>query len=364
MKKNLIIIIILSLLFNTFSKNDVYAERKIHLAIFTTRGEKDMFLSLVVGFMRAACNNLGMDLTAFYGQEDHLYMVEQLEKAVAEKKYDAFVIPNFKKQLIAMATLLNSHKTPFFTYNSGFEDEDNAGNPREKFKYWLGEMLPDDEKAGHDLAKIIAAKLSKQKDGKIHLIGFGGNIADQASVERVKGINRFIRESKGKIVVDQITYANWSKDLAAGKFSLIHDRYPNDRGYWTASDGMAIGIAEQARKIKFKITTGGVDWSKEGIDAVRNREILATMGGHVLQGGLVAIILYDYFNGIDFKNSEELKMKSWMNPITADNVEKFQNTIGNKESWGKINFKNFSKKYNKKIRKYDFSQEAILAEFK
>jgi ABC-type sugar transport system substrate-binding protein len=364
MKKNIIIILFLFLFINNYVPSDIYAERKIKIAIFTMRSKDDMFFSLVVGFMRAACDNLGMDLTAFYGQDDHLYLVEQLQKASEEKRFDAIVVLNFKKQLIRMANILDDNKTPFFIYNAGFDDDDNSGNPREKFKYWLGEMLPDDEKAGYDLAKIISRALNPQKDGKIHLIGIGGNIADQASIERVKGLNRFVKESNGKVVLDQVTYASWLTTIAEDKFPLIHTRYPENRGFWTASDGMAIGIAHKTKEIKLKAIIGGVDWSKEGIDAVKKRQIFVTMGGHFMEGAWISIILYDYFNGIDFKNSEGFKMKSWMSPITYQNAEKYQNTIGKKENWGRINFKNFSKIYNKKLSVYDFSQNAVLAQFK
>lgn len=364
MKKRNIIFIILFLVFQYFIPSHIYAKQSLKIAIFTPRNKDDMFYSQVIDFMRASCNDLGIELTVFYGNNDHLYMTQQIQQASKEKKFDALVVSNFKQQLKYVAQILNKNKTPFFIYNAGFSKEDNPGKPREKFKYWIGEMLPDDKKAGYDLSKIISDAITKKQNKIVHLVGLGGNIADQASIERIKGLNSFVQESKGKVILDQVTYANWLPSIAEEKFPLIHSRYPKTVGYWTASDGMALGIANQSKKINFFPIIGGVDWSQDGITAVKNKKIFATIGGHFMEGAWVSIILYDYFNGIDFKKSEGLNIKSWMSPITYENVDNYLNTLGKKENWKKINFKSLSKKYNSKLKKYNFSQEIILSQLK
>ncbi len=111
------------------------------------------------------------------------------------------------------------------------------------------------------------------------------------------------------------------------------------------------------------ILTGGVDWSVEGIDAVLTEpKMAATMGGHIYEGAWVAVLLYDYFNGVDFK-SESLRFKSKMSGITKKNVATFQSRLSQK-NWNKINFSRFSKVKNPDLKKYDFSLSALLNHLK
>ena len=42
--------------------------------------------SVVVDFMRAACNNLNMDLVAIYANDSYDYMSDNMERLIAEKK--------------------------------------------------------------------------------------------------------------------------------------------------------------------------------------------------------------------------------------------------------------------------------------
>ena len=224
---------------------------KIKLAIATARNEDDVFFSLVVDFMKAACDNLGMEIVPLYAHGDHFSLVDEIEKGAIEKKFDAVVILNFKKQLLKTANILEKNKIPFIVYNAGFDPTDNVGEPRQKFKYWIAEMLPNDEEAGYLLAKIIANATPKLKDGKKHLIAMGGNLADEASIKRVNGLNRFINETKEKVALDQITNGNWNKEIAKEKFPLLHKRYPNLIGYWTANDAMVLGIYGRSMDIHY-----------------------------------------------------------------------------------------------------------------
>ncbi|WP_397601524.1 ABC transporter substrate-binding protein [Silvanigrella sp.] len=342
---------------------NLFASQKMKLAVVTAGDQNDPFFSMVVDFMRLSCESLNIELKAIYANDDLKFLNDELKLAVSEKKYNVVILMNFKNQLIRMSQLLEENKIPFFIYNSGFDFETDEANNNIRFKYLIGEMLPKDEVSGYELAKIITKETGFSPDGKIHLLGIGGTIADQASIERVKGLIKFINESNGKVILDEIAYANWKREEASDKIKELHRLYPKSRGIWVANDEMALGVVNSFESIKFKSIIGGVDWTKEAIQSVKNKKMYVTMGGHFMDGGWIAILLYDYFHGIQFTSDLGFKITSWTAPIDQENISKYINSIGNKANWKKINFKKYSKFLNPQLKKYDFSEKALLSQF-
>jgi ABC-type sugar transport system substrate-binding protein len=127
---------------------------------------------------------------------------------------------------------------------------------------------------------------------------------------------------------------------------------------------MAIGVANGAKALNLKlgtdVITGGVDWANEGIEAVRKGDIEASLGGHVMEAGWAAVLLYDYFHNQDFA-AESVSMQDAMTAVTRENIDAFY-TKFTRENWHLIDFKNFSKAYNPDLHKYDFSLRAVMNE--
>jgi len=362
MNNKYLALILLPLLFCTPA---TYADHnKTKVAFFVIRTIDDMFFSLVVDFMREACNDLGMEMEPHYANGNHLLMVEQVKKTLSQKdKPDALVFINFKNIGHKIIKLAETAKTPVFLINSALDPERSMGRPREKYKYWIGEMLPDDEGAGFTLAESLITKATPDKDGKIHMVAIEGERTTGASAARVQGLNRSI-EAHDNVVLHQTVAGNWVPERAKFQFKQLKKRYPEASVFWTASDGMAIGVAEGASELNLKlgkeIITGGVDWSVEGITAVRDGKITATLGGHVMEAGWAAVLLYDYFHGKDFV-SESVSMQDAMTPIDESNIESFYRRF-NRENWHHIDFTRFSKVANPTLKKYDFSLEAVMAQ--
>lgn len=340
-----------------------FGEEHITIAMFTPRAEHDMFWGPFVGFMQEAVNDLNMELEVYYANDNRMEMKRQIEEAVTRAdKPDALVIKNFQAQGEIFIEIADDAEVPIFVVNTGFQPEDNMGKPREKYRYWIGEMLPDDEGAGFGLAELLIQEAAARSDENISLLGIEGYASSGASIERVKGLKRAL-EQHPEVELTQILSANWKPDLAKEKFMTVkHRRYPDISVVWTASDGMALGVIEGAKELDFTpaqdIFTGGVDWSEQGLQAVKSGEMTATMGGHFMEGAWVAVVLYDYFNGIDFA-SESLQMRSKMSAITRANIDTYIEKL-HREQWHKIDFTQFSKQLNPELKTYNFGLEALL----
>ena len=85
----------------------------------------------------------------------------------------------------------------------------------------------------------------------------------------------------------------------------------------------------------------------------------ATIGGHFMEGGWALVLIHDYAKGIDFVEELGVKIPTPMQALTAANVKSYQDKM-HPEKWSQIDFKQFSKVYNKKLTKYDFSLETML----
>lgn len=337
-----------------------YAEKKLNFALFASRDSIDPFFSNSIDFAKASAESLGFNIEQFYANGDHYLMAEQLKEAINSKRFDAFILMNFKNNLSKTTKICEENNVKYFVYNAGFVIDENYGSPREKLNNWLGEMIPDNEQAGFMLAKKIIDKTPYLKDGKKHILAFSGNMADQAAIKRANGLLRYVNSNK-KVDLDQLLYIpNWSREVAVERFLFLHKRYPDTLSYWAVSDNIAIGIYEEAKKNGINIITGSFDWSKIGLEAIKTKKIIASVGGHFMEAAWVSIMLFDYFHGIDFLKTDGLKFKSKMALIDSSNIEKYENVLGKKEDWNKINFKRYSKFYNKNLIKYKFDNDTIL----
>lgn len=341
-------------------------ENKVKIVFFSPRGPDDIFWEQFASFMKEAIDDLGMEMKVYFANGNHVKMVEQAEHALKEDNPSMLVFQNFKKQGRVILEMAEAARVPSFIVNAGFSERDELGKPREKFKYWIGEMLPDDEEAGFVLADILIRNAPSRPDGSVYMVALTGNIADSASAERQRGLERAVRIHP-HVRLQQVFSTDWSSDMARMKFNLLKkSRYPDTSVVWAAGDAVALGVISGAGDLDLKvgtdIITGGVDWSAEGLRSVLAGEMTATMGGHFMEGAWVAVLAYDYFHGKDFA-AETVRMRSRMSAVTKVNAESYINALG-RENWGKIDFRKFSKALNSAALQYDFSVQSVLNQVK
>lgn len=93
--------------------------------------------------------------------------------------------------------------------------------------------------------------------------------------------------------------------------------------------------------------------------AVADGKLVATIGGHFLEGAWAMVLLCDHYHGIDFA-SERIDWRSEMLPLTQETVGNYLKYFGTGH-WRKIDFRRFSKFYNRDLKTYNLSLRALLA---
>ncbi|GAA5217442.1 ABC transporter substrate-binding protein [Corallincola platygyrae] len=358
--KHRTLIVLLSMFFFVFPS--IAQARVAKVDLFLTRGPGDMFYHLVEGFGQAAAADLDMELKVHYADGNHILMVQQVEQALSNAdKPDALVFINFKQRDKQIIELAEAAKVPVIVMNSGVTPEFDLGKPREKYEYWIGELLPDDRQAGYELANRLIALATPAEDGKVYLFAIEGEHHTGASVERVKGLFQAVSEHK-YVVLTQLVAGNWDPRTAGQKYIMGIRRYPQISVVWAASDGMALGVVDSALKLGRKIPEhiGGIDWTLEAKEALEEGSIDVSMGGHFMEAAWVLVMLHDYFKGKDFAEVG-VSLRDPMYPMTQYNSEKMA-LLMKPSSWKSIDFKAFSRFYNPGLDRYPFSVGQVLSQ--
>lgn len=345
------------------------------IGLFTTRSAGDAYWGQVEDFMRAASQDLGLELQVFYAGGDHIALIKQFETAVlSDPPFDALVLPNFKKTAHRNIKTAETHRVPVLLFNSGVssEREEEVGQPREKYRYWIGSILPDEQQAGAELFNWLSlaaqstANPSKKPavathSMKVPLVAIGGNLADFASIERSRGLELALAKQE-RFGLAQLVHADWQRQRAAEMFSRLIKRYPDTGIAWAASDLMALGVQDSAKRAGVSIVTGGVDWTREGLSSVLEGGLSVSVGGHFMDGGWAAVMLYDYFHGVDFADESPVIVTP-MVPLSAANKEHI-NLLLNSPDWARVDFSRYSKALNPELKRYAFYPRSVFPQLR
>lgn len=347
----------------------------LNFVFINPSSEQDIFWNTFTDFTQAAADDLNVELEVLYANRDSVAMFEHIRAVAARNiKPDAIILKALKGMGEEVLDVVNNANIPIFFVNAGV-NYDEVGEPQENYAFWIGDRLPIDEQTGYDLAVVLIetalkAGIVSEEDGKVHIIGFNGTSTDNGAIGRAKGLRRAAEEYADKVVLEQITSANWRKDIAAEKFYWLYKRYPDTQVIWSASDGMALGIAEEAKKqgillgfndleagTSNRLLIGSSAWNPEVFSAIQSGEIMVSLGGHIWDGGWSVVLLHDYFYRFDF---ETTMMRTRNVPLTDLNIGEYLTYFADSD-WSKIDFTTFSKAYYHEIEHYDFSLEAVLA---
>lgn len=338
---------------------------------FVNPGKSDELYWLTASqAMQSAADSLGIRLEVFYAERDHLRQVEIMRTLVARparERPDYVVIGNEKRMGGPQLRLATDAGIKVFFAYSTLLSEDRAvfGAPREKYKDWIGSLLPRAEDAGYLTAKALIERGLREgrfaADGKLHLLAIAGDNSTESSLLRNAGMERAVREQP-KVVLDQMVYAEWRRDLGEEKAKQLYVRHPQVQLVWAGNDLMAFGamkaLEEGGGKAGKDKLFSGVNTSTEAMQAVIDGRMEALAGGHFMCGAWALVLLYDYAHGRDFAD-EGLELVYPMfslfdPPLARRFLERFKDGVP------KMDFRAYSKAYNPKLKHYDFSFAQLL----
>jgi ABC-type sugar transport system substrate-binding protein len=340
-------------LISLFSPCLIHA-KTFEIALFIPH--EDPFWKKAIFFTRDAAADLGIKLQVYNADDDPDQMLGQVQKA-AQRGIDGIIFPAFQNTGEKILQIAEGHQVPAILVNSGLPQEGLL--PRTKYQYWIGGVLPNDEKAGTLLIQQLTNEARKRGIDQFHILAIEGNPKDESSIARVRGLGNYVKHLK-QVESFKLLAGMWDRQKAYEQFKAYYELHPNVNIVWSANDDMALGVLEVIRELGLgrSIVVGGVDWDRKGLEAIEQGRMHVSVGGHFLDGAWAAILLYDYLNGVDFAN-EELLFESPMVAMTKNNAETLSPFLSlDRQS---LDFGLFSKAKNPLLKLYTLDLHAIAA---
>ena len=346
----------------------IFAEARSPSVTFVSpsKSSKRPFWNDFIAFMKVAAKNLRINLTVH--EADNRFEVNDIVRKTLFSPARPDYLVHIYQANTTIATLNMVHDAGVKTLIVNTDVVDNeramAGAPRGIYPSWIGHLYPDDTAAGRMLAKRLIHKAKQMHlrgaDGKIHIVGLGGNLTATSSLHRKAGLFEAVTEEPD-VVVDQFVLAYWERKIAHDKTTKLLSLYPEAKVFWAINDHTATGVldamGETCAMPGKDILTGGIDWSPRCVEKVLDGSMVTTIGGHFMEGAWALILLLDYHNGHDFAQPTPT-LNSEMRIIDSDTADKFLPVL-DRDNWPSIDFRQLSKTYNPELEQYDFSPDAV-----
>jgi ABC-type sugar transport system substrate-binding protein len=329
------------------------------------------FWRLVSATMRAAAVELGIDI-------DERHTERSFEKAIAHARDfvsqrprpDYLIATNDVGAGGEIIKLADAAGVPLILLNNDLDEKQWAdyGEPRTKYRHWLGSIVPDHEGGGYGIAEAILIEAVRiKKNRPLKLLALAGEVDTPASNGRIRGLNRAIGVmgklfGPGSVELVEVRNLDWSEKSAAAWTREFLQKGPRIDALWAANDPMALGAITALREAGYQpgvdVVVGGLNWSQSGVDRVLKGEMVVTHGGHFLLGAWAMVILRDYHDGRDFAE-EDVRLQFPMGAFDLSVARRFPE-IG-KVDWRTVDFTRFSKIRNPAVMRYKFTPDAVLS---
>ncbi|QXH54916.1 ABC transporter substrate-binding protein [Pseudomonas maumuensis] len=254
-------------------------------------------------FMQAAASDLGMTLRVQYSERRaDLALTQAREVLQGAQRPDYLVLVNELYVAPEIIRLSRGTGVKLFLVNNGLTDSQARSVQAQPDKYpeVLGTLVSNDEDAGYQMLKALAAQLPVDA-GPVDLLAFAGVKTTPASQLRVQGMRRALAEFP-QVRLRQVVYGGWSRERAFEQAQMLLERYPGTRLVWSANDQMAFG-AMQAFEALGKVPGrdalfSAVNSSPEALRARIDGRLSVLMGGHFTLGGWAMVMLHDDAQGL------------------------------------------------------------------
>jgi len=331
---------------------------RFSVVVFAPSISKDDYWTNVFQFAKAVGSNLGIDITIVTDSNgNRLAFLNTIKVYLkGDNKPDAILFTPFRNTTVAILDLTEKYKIPAIIYNNRLPPKQRQliGKPREKYDYYIGHVLTEDYELSKSLIRaMMGASKWSHDQAKLRLVGIGGYKQPVGTLERH---NALIDTTKNleKLTLLQLLYADWKAVPAKRKMTGLLNRHDQFDLVWCANDQMAFGVRQALNESGRDSIIGAFNWTEDALNAIESGDIDYLAGGHFMDAGFAIVLLYDYFQGLDFYDDNEGSI--YINGAILDNsnIKVYKNFLLNQE-WKNTDFKKLTKQHNEKGFSYDFS---------
>lgn len=273
--------------------------RAVTLALST---EKNPFFLQVRYGAQAKANELGIDLTVLDAGDDAEVQAAQLDDVSSGV---AVVNPADSEALAPAVSQLNEKGIPAITVDRTITGADVAA------------LIDSNNTEGGAAAASVLAKAIRAQGEVIVLRGIEGS---SSSSERYEGFTQAMAEHP-RVRIVAAEAADFDRDTARDLVTDLLADHPDVAGIFAENDEMALGavdaLGERAGK---DVKVVGFDGTEEGVRAVKNRKLVATIAQQSSELGATAIEQAGKL--LDGEAAESVHTPVMV--VTRDNIEKYR----------------------------------------
>ncbi|PTW61737.1 monosaccharide ABC transporter substrate-binding protein (CUT2 family) [Breoghania corrubedonensis] len=358
------------------------AERERPRVVFVNPGVTgEVFWTLVSRTMQEAADQFGIDLTIDVAERNRVRM-KQLALATIHgaNKPDVLVLVNEEQASVELMKQADAHgiKVLMLLNDIVGDDRKQTGEPGQRYRNWLGAIVPDNRGAGRRMAEALGRFAEDRgleapgDSGERPIIALYGDTVTPASIDRNGGLAEVLGEGGDRLTLDHALIADWDEDKAHDLVDRVLKHYARQGarrpvGVWAANDAMALGAIRALRENGLLAGTdvgvAGLNWSPAALAAISSGTLVTSDGGHFFAGAWAMVVLKDYFSGLDLPASPPTIAFS-MSPVDAGNIDAFRAAIGDvieREAFDEIDFSRFLIGPHGDPSAYDFTLDALAA---
>ncbi|MFT5759195.1 MAG: ABC-type sugar transport system substrate-binding protein [Alteromonadaceae bacterium] len=320
----------------------------IDITLLNTHHKTSAFGQLVSSFAQDAAEDLDIKFTVIYSDSHHIVQLNNINKLTQmNKKPDYVIFTPYRDSIVQVFNALEKAKIPFVTLERVYtkQEVNTVGLPQEKYKYWLGEMFPDNVNAGEILSSVLVNTLIKGKPNTTQyqaIVLTGDNYL--ATLMRWHGLKKLIGSIPQIKLVQRID-ANWHRGEANSKYNFLLKKHKKIDLIFASSDEMALGVVDALQKsdltVNEDIVIGGFDWIPEALIAINQGKLTASAGGHFMQGAWAMVKIYDYHHGLNVFKKGDDSVHIEMLVADKSNIDTYL-PLAKKIDFTKINFARYS----------------------
>lgn len=329
--------------------------------------QNEAFWLSAVRAMQAAAGQLDIQLEVLSAERDPVQMVK-LVQAVTQRRHkpDYLLLVNEKLAGPAMLSLADQAGIPcFLSFNPLTPAQlQTSGLPRQRLKYWLGSLTPDNAMAGSQTMKALLEEASRRfpPGTPLHVLMMAGDRSTPASTLRIEGARQMLATTPNATLT-QLVYGEWERKRAMQQGIWLLQRYPQINLVWAANDEMAFGmedaIRQSGKQAGKTVLLSAINNSPRAMQERRDDKLAALAAGHFMTGAWSLVLLYDYHHGHDFA-SEGLQLHPTIfSTVSRQQAQRFLQLFADNDYKG-IRFRQFSKFANPALQRYAFGFSTLL----
>lgn len=321
------------------------ASAKPREIVFINPGNDSGFWGEVSAVMRSASRQLGISVEVLHSDRDRLVMLALAEE-VAEREHrpDIAIVVNELEQGSAMLRALTSAGIPvYFLLNSLTEDQLTEISKETGYvPSLIGSIAADNWTAGYEMVVELADDLAAAADRPANVLAILGDDVTPGALEREAGMRAAI-EARASLNLVRTFSVLWDPEIAFERVKTALDLIEID-AIWAANDEIGIAARRAVDACGRRcddVLIAGMNWSREGIEAVRRGEFTSSHGGHFLAGGIALA----HIMSTQLEGEEGIPITLVMSSIGPSEIYELPKAL-HERNWDDLNFEGLMHLFN------------------